>query len=143
MTCRKLPPAQIKEETARLATKAKYVLSAERRGAVTFRFNLDPQPAGRALLEIYSYRFRRVIYLGPYRSALQIEVDQPMVSERAYDHLQFRLLQQDPAQMCVWTNEQTFPYWEPGAEILVRLLRAKVLDEREGVPKSFEVEVKR
>ncbi|WNG34922.1 hypothetical protein F0U61_15640 [Archangium violaceum] len=141
MQCQKLTQQQLDAALTQFDQLHRYVLRDKGRTSVQFQFNLSPAVVGESLFAIYSNRTLTAVYLGPYQSELSVEIDDNLTSEKGYDHLEFRLLQLEKMQGCLWVNEQDEPYWQPGARISIEFLRAQVLDENE-LPKRFDITIR-
>ncbi|QRK11021.1 hypothetical protein JQX13_16460 [Archangium violaceum] len=141
MQCQKLTQKQLEAARTHFDQLHRYVLSDKGRSSVQFQFNLSPMVVGESLFAIYSNRTLTTVYLGPYQPQLTVEIDDNLTSDKGYDQLEFRLLQLEKMQGCLWANEQDEPYWQPGARIAIEFLRAQVLDENE-LPKRFDVTIR-
>ena len=123
MKCRQLKPTQMDEERAEFERRPRYVLGEKGRAVVHFQFNLDAEDGGETLFVILSNRMGALVYRGPYRRSLSLEMDANLAADDGYDNLEFWLLQLGQKQICGWANERGYPYWRPGADISIEFLR--------------------
>ncbi|MDY6993452.1 MAG: hypothetical protein SVR94_12745 [Pseudomonadota bacterium] len=139
--CQKVEQAEMDKERVYYETHLRYVLGEAGRAIVHFQFNLNIENNDETLFGIFSNRIRKLVYLGPYKDSLSLEIDANLTTDKGYDNLEFRLLQFEQKRFCSWANESDYPYWHPNAKISIDFLPKGIFDE-EGLFKQFEVTIR-
>ena len=141
MACVKLEEKQVDEERTRLQAKSIYVATGNEPLRVHFGFNLKASDLGESLFVILSGRLQKAVYRGPYKARISLAFDAALVADEQYDNLEFRLLNTQQRQLCVWVNERGERYWRPEAHVTIEFLNTQTVDEN-GLPKRFDVAIR-
>ncbi|WP_155893178.1 hypothetical protein [Cystobacter fuscus] len=88
---------------------------------------------------IRSHRMDSVLYLGPAAPEIALAVDSALSTEGGYDILSFMLFRTDRGQMCLWSGDLGFPFWEKSRKVTVRLLSERRINE-DGIVQTYDVE---
>jgi hypothetical protein len=141
MNCRKLEPAGVEQEVARLVKRPLYRPDGKERSFVSFRFSPDVTGSGKTLFAVFSNLLRAVVYRGPFHTALSVEMDERLMMDKGYDSLEFSLIDLELRQHCGWGNDRGEPYWRPGNVISITFLEEATVDQ-DGLYKMHEVTIR-
>ncbi len=146
MQCEQFSTKQFESMLKALDRKNFFVPNKNDLKSVQFKFNLDTKQTNDALFVISSRAAKRfgknnLIYVGPYKKILDIQIDSRLAKDKYYDDLKFNLFQLKKNSACGWVNSLSYPYWKPNNKITIDFLEEKRIDEEELVY-MFDVNIR-
>jgi len=139
MKCRSIEAPNMERERTRFEAEHVYQVQGTDRSTVRFRFGLAAN-ADESRFAIKSHRIGALVYKGPYRREISVEIDSNLAKDDGWDNLEFHLFDPGKKQACSSTNDRGYQFWRPGAEISVAFLREPVIDDN-GLRKEYDVTI--